>query len=169
MYRSTTSGSSVVAEALPMLLRVDKIKRGAEIFLLDGSHLVGSFFLSPLSPCHTGGELIAELLTGDALFLPFQLADGEMVFIQRDFIAMVLLEQKEVNEDLPFLKTAGVIVSLLSGETLEGNVFLDLPENRCRLSDFFNECKGFFYLEVGETQYLINARCVKLVRPTPAS
>ncbi len=152
-----------------MQLKVDKLRKEAEIFLLDGSRLSGHFFLSPISPHRQGRELLAELLTGEALFVPFQQRDGEMVFVQRDFISTVLLAEKEVEEDLPYLKKAKVSVLLLSGELLEGHVLLDLPENRCRLSDFFNGCRGFFYLLVGNSQYLVNSRRVKLVRPSPES
>lgn len=148
-----------------MELRVDKLRRQAKVILQDGSEMQGTFFVSPVSPCRRGPELISDLLMGEAYFLPFELADGQVVFLQRDFIRAVLLTEKELEEDLPYLKKEAVEVSLLSGDLLRGEVLLDLPENRCRLSDFFNCCRGFFYLLAEGKQYLVNSRSVKLVRP----
>lgn len=145
--------------------RVDKLRREARVLLQDGTELQGTFFVSPVSPCRRGPELISDLLMGEAYFLPFELADGQVVFIQRDSIRTVLLTQKESEEDLPYLKREAVEVSLLSGDLLRGEVVLDLPENRSRLSDFFNCCRGFFYLLTDGEQYLVNSRSVKLVRP----
>jgi hypothetical protein len=148
-----------------MSLRIDKVRRGAEIFLTDGSRLAGTFFLSPNSPTRPGGERVSELLSGRTPFLPFHLRDGDVVFVHKEAMSRVLLEQREVDENLPYLQKAGVLVHLLSGETLEGSVYLDLPQDRSRLSDFLNQCLGFFYLEAGDAQYLVNPSCVKMVRP----
>jgi hypothetical protein len=161
-------GPTLAVGGVSMSFRVDKTKRGAQILLVDGTHLAGHFFLSPYSPVHGGGERVLDLLTGDAVFLPFQLRDGGVVLIRRDLVAVVSLAQGEMDEELPFVRKAAVAVSLVSGETMEGDLYVDAPENRSRISDFFNHCEDFFYLQVGETQYLVNARCVKLVRPNSA-
>jgi hypothetical protein len=148
-------------------LRVDKLRREARVILQDGEELRGSFFVSPISPCRSGPELVSDLLTGEAYFLPFEMEDGQVVFLQRDFIRYVVLKEKEAMEDLPYLKRKAVEVHLLSGETLGGEVLLDLPQTRCRLSDFFNSCPGFFYFLMGGEQHLVNSRSVRLVRPAP--
>jgi hypothetical protein len=148
-----------------MELRVEKIRRGAQLLLSDGSRLVGEFFLSPDSPLHPGRERVSELLLSEKIFLPFQLQDGGVAFVQKDGIALVQLQEKEVDEELPYLQGFDIRVSLVSGESLTGKVLLDLPRERSRLSDFFNSCKTFFYLEVGDIEYLVNTRFVTTVVP----
>lgn len=152
-----------------MELRVDKLKKKARVVLQDGEELSGFFFVSPISPCRRGPELISDLLMGEASFLPFELESAEVVFLQKDFIRMVLLMEPEIEDDLPYLKRESVEVCLLSGGIIRGEVLVDLPETRSRLSDFFSRCNGFFYLLVDGHQRLVNARSVKLVRPAQAS
>ena len=50
---------------------------------------------------------------------------------------------------------------------MEGTVYLDLPKSHSRLSDFLNYSKAFFCLEVGDRDYLVNSRFVKMVCPNP--
>ncbi|MGQ9857585.1 MAG: hypothetical protein ACUVS3_02730 [Thermodesulfobacteriota bacterium] len=78
---------------------------------------------------------------------------------------MVLLMEPEIEDDLPYLKRESVEVYLLSGGIIRGEVLVDLPETRSRLSDFFSRCNGLFYLLVDGHQRLVNTRSVKLVRP----
>ncbi len=150
-----------------MELKVDKLRRGARVLLEDGEELRGCFFVSPVSSCRNGPESLSELLMGEAYFLPFETEKGQVVFLQRDFIRYVALQEKEAEEDAPHLKREAVEVCLLSGEILQGDVLVDLPRSRSRLSDFFNSCGGFFYLLTSEGQRLVNSRSVKLVRPAP--
>lgn len=148
-----------------MELRVDKLRKGARVVLEDGEELKGNFFVSPVSPVRNGPELLSDLLMGEAYFLPFEMQKDQVVFLQRHFIRYIVLQDKEAEEDAPYLKREAVEVCLLSGESLKGDVLLDLPRNRSRLSDFFNACGGFFYLLTSAGQHLVNSRSVKLVRP----
>lgn len=148
-----------------MELKVDKLRKEATVVLEDGEELKGNFFVSPVSSFRSGPELLSELLMGEAYFLPFETEKGQMVFLQRHFIRYVALKDKEAEEEAPHLKRETVDVCLLSGEILKGDVLVDLPKSRSRLSDFFNACGGFFYLLTARGQHLVNSRSVKLVRP----
>lgn len=148
-----------------MELRVDKLRKGAKVVLEDGEELKGDFFVSPVSSFRNGPELLSDLLMGEAYFLPFETEKGQMVFLQRHFIRYVVLQEKEAEEEAPYLKREAVDVCLLSGEILKGDVLVDLPRSRSRLSDFFNACGRFFYLLTAKGQHLVNSHSVKLVRP----
>ncbi len=149
-----------------MWLKIEKIKKGGELLLSDGTRLAGEFFLCTHSPVHSGSELVGDLLLSDTFFIPFQLPRGETVFVQKECIVMVVLKEKELNKALPYLKRVGVQISLLSGHDLQGAVYLDLPQERRRVSDFFNTYRGFFYFESDDGQYLLNSRFIKTARPT---
>jgi hypothetical protein len=58
-------------------------------------------------------------------------------------------------------------IFFLSGNAIEGKVYLDLPERSSRMSDFLNNSKAFFYLEVDNKDYLINSRLIKMVKHDP--
>ena len=146
--------------------KIGKMTRKAEVLFSDGSRLSGNFFVSSTSPTHSGSESIWDMLTSERLYLPFQSDQGDILLIQIECIVMVLLVgNDEMNKDLPYTKTISDQVCFLTGETLEGKFYLDLPESRSRLSDFLNENIKFFYLEAQEKDYLVNSRFVKWVLP----
>jgi len=145
-------------------VKTEKFKKAAELRLSDGSHLKGSFFLYSQSPEHEGAELIFDTLHGKKRFIPMEVPGGDVVLIQKDCIVTAKLAEEEWVPDETYVKEIRVRVSLLSEErSLDGKIFVDLPEERSRLSDFFNHYKGFFYLNVDRAQHLVNFSFVKNV------
>jgi hypothetical protein len=148
-----------------MSFRVEKIKRNAEIFFPDGSTLSGSFFVSHQSPKHTGPESVCDILTNERTFIPFEVDGQNVLLLQKRSVVKLRLETRELDRDVPYLKEIKARIQLVSGEFLEGNVYLDLPKSHSRLSDFLNYSPDFFYLEVEQCDYLVNANFVRHVEP----
>ena len=146
-------------------LRLETIKKRAEVRMADGSHMSGSFFVSPESSISIGEETIYEILTGDRSYLPFEKDDGGVALLQKGSIEMIRLMERELDKDLPFHREIYARIFFLSGEAIEGFVFSDLPKSYLRLSDYVNLSKEFFYIQVGADDYLINSRWVKLLEP----
>lgn len=149
------------------MLKLDMIRRKGEVIFSDGTRESGDFFVSPSSASHTGRESIAELLNGERSYIPLESRAGEVVLLQKRSIVMVLLEADEMRKDLAYQRRITAQVRFLSGESMEGTVYLDLPKSHSRLSDFLNYSKAFFYLEVGDKDYLVNSQFVKMVCPSP--
>jgi len=149
------------------VLKLDMIRRRGEVIFSDGTRESGDFFVSPSSASHTGRESIAELLNGERSYIPLESRAGEVVLLQKRSIVMVLLEADEMRKDLAYQRRITAQVRFLSGESMEGTVYLDLPKSHSRLSDFLNYSKAFFYLEVGDKDYLVNSQFVKMVCPSP--
>jgi hypothetical protein len=150
-----------------VVLKLDTIRRRGEVIFSDGSRESGDFFVSPRSASHTGRESIAELLNGERSYIPLESRAGAVVLLQKRSIVMVLLEADEMTKDLAYQRPITAQVCFLSGESMEGTVYLDLPKSHSRLSDFLNYSKAFFYLDVGDKDYLVNSRFVKMVCPSP--
>ena len=110
---------------------------------------------------------MAELLNGERSYIPLESRAGKIILVQKRSIVMVLLEADEVRKDLAYQRQIAAQVRFLSGENMEGTVYLDLPRSHSRLSDFLNYSKAFFCLEVGDRDYLVNSRFVKMVCPNP--
>jgi hypothetical protein len=146
-----------------MTFKIETIRKRADVFYTDGSRMSGSFFVSPVSPNHIGAELVSELLAGDRNFIPFESEDGNVALLQKENIKMIYLERGELNTDLPNSKQIKAQISFISGETMEGNVYYDLPESHSRLSDFLNSSKEFFYFELNNKDYLVNTQFIKMV------
>ena len=147
------------------MFEVTKIKKKAEIFFSDGTTMTGNFFVAPHAPTHAGTESVADLLSNDRLYIPFETIDGHVVLVQKNCIVKILLAESNIDKNLPYLEDAQAQVVFLSGETLEGKVYLDLPKSNSRLSDFLNYSRQFFYLEVGTRDYLVNSGLVQYVQP----
>ena len=146
------------------MYKLDTIQKRVDVFLSDGSSFPGSFFLEVKSSTHSGNQSLFDLFTIEISFLPFRLEDGEIILLQRDCIVMVALREKEFGQELFSRKEISVDVCFISGETLEGKVYSDLPITHSRLSDFLNDAKRFFYIEGKDKDYLVNSRFIKMVR-----
>ena len=109
-----------------------------------------------------------DLLVSEKTYLPFELDEGQIVLLQKECIVMIVLEDRDMKKSIIYEQKIPAEVRFLSGESIEGKVYSDLPRNYARLSDFLNHSKTFFYLEVGDKDYLVNSRLVKAVRPMPS-
>ena len=129
-----------------MNLKLKTQKRQAEIKFSDGHSICGHFFISPHPKGHPGGENVIELLNDDRSYTPFKIAKGQVSLLQKESIMMVRMAISEMRKDLPYQNRTFAKVFLLSGNILEGHVFIDLPKTHTRLSDFLNFSKKFFLL-----------------------
>jgi hypothetical protein len=148
-----------------MSLKLKTQKRQAEIMFSDGHSIGGHFFISPSPKGPAGSENVIEILNDDRSYIPFEIAEGEISLLQKGSIIMVRMAISEMPKDLPYLSRTSTKIFLLSGDILEGNVFIDLPKTRTRLSDFLNFSKRFFFIEVDEQDILVNTKFVKMVTP----
>lgn len=147
-----------------MTFKVEMIKKAASVIFPDSTRLDGSFFVSKGSPNHPGIESISELLSNDKDFLPFELMDGEVVILRKKNIVLIQVQQDEhFREDL-HLRQIPVRMRLLSGETMEGTIFSDLPENQPRLSDFLNAGHKFFYLKADGLNFFVSSRYILMMQ-----
>ena len=148
-----------------MNLKLKTQKRQAEIKFSDGHSICGHFFISPHPKGHPGGDNVIELLNDDRAYMPFKITEGQISLLQKESIMIVKMAINEMRKDLPFQSRAFAKVFLLSGDILEGYVFIDLPKTHTRLSDFLNFSKKFFFIDVDEQDFLINTKFVKMVMP----
>ncbi len=150
-----------------MGLKIETTKKRAEIICSDESSLNGSFFVALRAPTREGNELVLDLLVSEKTYIPFESDEGQIVLLQKECIVMIVLEDRDMKKSITYEQKIPAEVSFLSGESIEGKVYSDLPRSHARLSDFLNNSKAFFYLEVGDKDYLVNSRLVKVVRPIP--
>ena len=151
-----------------MGLKIETTKKKAEIICSDESSLNGSFFVALRAPTREGNELVLDLLVSEKTYLPFELDEGQIVLLQKECIVMIVLEDRDMKKSITYEQKIPAEVRFLSGESIKGKVYSDLPRSHARLSDFLNHSKKFFYLEVGDKDYLVNSRLVKVVRPIPS-
>jgi len=139
-----------------MGLKIETTKKKAEILCSDESSLNGSFFVALRAPTREGNELVLDLLVSEKTYLPFELDEGQIVLLQKECIVMIVLEDRDMKKNITFEQEIPAEVRFLSGESIEGKVYSDLPRSHARLSDFLNHSKLFFYLEVGDSPFMVH-------------
>ena len=146
------------------MYKLEKIQKKVEAFLSDGSSFTGSFYLEKKSSTHSGCQSLSDLFTNEISFFPFRLEDGEIILLHKDSIVMIAFKEKEFDPEVSVRKEIPVELCFISGDTLEGKVYSDLPTSHARLSDFLNHTRGFFYIEGKDKNYLVNSRFIKMAR-----
>lgn len=146
-------------------LKIETLRKKAEVFFSDESRLEGCFFVAQLAPGYMRKECIIDLFTGERAYLPFETADGEILLLQKKNIVMVITEESELEGHLIYQQKLSAEVQFISGKTIRGNIYSDLPPNYLRLSDYLNQHTTFFLLDVDSKAHLVNSRFVKIVRP----
>ncbi len=151
-----------------MTYKINTTRKKADVIYTDGSRIRGCFFVSPLSHKHSGEELMSELLADERSFIPFKSEDGKVALLRKKNIKMIYLVEREQREYPLNCKQIEARISFVSGETMEGKVYYDLPESQSRLSDFLNCGNEFIYFESNDKDYLVNTFFIKMVHQDTA-
>ena len=151
--------------------RIQKVRVGATIRLLNGEIASGFFFVADGSPNHEGRELVGELLNGESGLLPFERTDigtPHTVLYNRSSVVTVALSEAEGRRVSGYDMARRRVVSiLLSNDVrLTGAVCIYRPEGRDRLSDWAREPSAFRYVETDDGTLLVNASHIVEVSET---
>lgn len=145
--------------------RLEKIEKDVVLFLQDGVFLQGVVFLSPYAYGHSGNQTLLELLLEMERFLPFRDLAGQVRLVNREAVSHVRHEPGGEEDSLLLGERAAVRLIFFGGETLEGAVTLEMPEEKNRLKDYLNLAPACFTLISGTSHYIVNARHVQQVIP----
>ena len=147
-----------------MGMKVDKFRNKAAIMLGDGKKLEVNFFLSYHSAMHSGSETIFDVLNSKALFIPLEdTQTSEVIFVAKGQLMYVELLDREVVSSL-YLRELQIQVELLNGEVIEGEILIDMPQTKPRLSDFLNLPHEVLYLHREGCDTIINKRYISLLK-----
>ena len=129
------------------MVKVVKFKqRGTILFSTQGS-LDVNLFLSYQAEAHAGQENILDLLNSKRAFIPVEdVLTNEILLIGKTRIVHVTLDDRNEGNEAPGQVELPVILELLSGETVEGSLFTDLPDGKKRLSDYLDLSGQFICL-----------------------
>lgn len=153
--------------ALVSTYRIDTRAVRVEVGLGSGPPKVGEIFLRPGAASHFGVETVADRLADDSTFLPLRLegAPGGILLLGKPQIRY-LRAPAAVDEEGASVPRVGVCarleVQLDTGETLSGEVFLELLPGQTRTLDFLNgSTAAFVCLVQGESDCFVNRAHVR--------
>jgi hypothetical protein len=146
-------------------MRVEKIKRKVTLCRSDGMKLDVNFFLSPYAEGHSGKELILDILNSDSTFLPVEdIRTGAIIFFNKSRVMSLDITERDLVDETLLSQEKSVQVELTNNETLNMSFFLEMPEERSRVSDYLNSTPQFIYLCGKERDIILNKAFVFSVK-----
>jgi len=146
-------------------MKVEKNKHRATVLRSDGLKLDVNFYLSPYANEHSGKELILDILNSGSAFLPVEDTNtGAIFFINTDNIMYLEIAERDLEEETLLSREKRVQVELTNHETLEMSFFIEMPEERSRVSDYLNFTPRFIYLCGKEKDLIVNKTYVFSVK-----
>jgi hypothetical protein len=136
---------------------MEKHKRKATICQSDGLRLDVNFFLGRFAEEHSGKELIIDILNSKATFIPLEdIRKTDVLFLNKRKIVCLELYERDLSEETMLVPGIQVQVELTTGEVFNGDLFLEMPQDRSRVSDYLNFSPGFIYLGREEGDIILN-------------
>jgi len=157
------------------VFRIPKIQVAVKLCGFDGSVTRGSLFIDPASPRHGGPQTILERLNGPEPFLVLGVGEGEQIEIFQKRHLLRVTPMADTAMDHVFVpeglitRQEDVTLTLVNGSTMHGRIWMGLPHDRSRLSDFLNAGEEFFPLLIPGGIHLVRTdSVVKAVPLAPA-
>ena len=146
-------------------MRLEKMKRRATLCRSDGVKQDVNFFLSPYAEEHSGRELILDVLNSNSTFLPVEDMRTEAIFfLNKSGVMSLEIPERDLAEETLLCPEKHVQVELTNHEILNLSLFMEMPEERSRVSDYLNFSPGFIYLCGKEKDLILNKSFVFSVK-----
>ncbi|OPX98121.1 MAG: hypothetical protein A4E58_01013 [Syntrophorhabdus sp. PtaB.Bin006] len=146
-------------------MRVEKNKRRVTLCRSDGMKLDVNFFLSPYAEGHSGKELMLDVLNSNSAFLPAEdIHTGATFFLNKSEVMFLEIPERDLAEETVLNPQKSVQVELTNHEILNLSLFMEMPEDRSRVSDYLNFSPGFIYLCGKEKDIILNKSFVFSVK-----
>ena len=157
------------------MFRVPKIQLSVKFCGFDGSVTRGALFVDPASPRHGGPQTILERLNGPEPFVVLEVGDAGQIeiFQKRHILRVTPLADTPMDHvfvpDGLVTRQEDLTITLVNGSTMHGRIWMGLPHDRSRLSDFLNAGEEFFPLLIPGGIHLVRTDAVaKAVPLAPA-
>jgi len=146
-------------------MRIEKNKRKVTLCRSDGMKLDVNFFLSPYAEGHSGRELILDVLNSTSAFLPVEdLSTGAVFCVNKNGVILLEIPERDLPEETILNPQKRVQVELTNHAVLDLSLFMEMPEERCRVSDYLNFSPGFIYLCGKDKDFILNKSFVFSVK-----
>jgi hypothetical protein len=123
--------------------KIVKNRRQVVFTLADGNTVKGKVFLSLYEGRHERPQRVGELLNSDDAFVPVETATGTLHLNIINIVAAQTLFMEEGDELMRLGKQYRVQIATSLGTVIEGQVFVNLPHERSRVSDYLNQRERF--------------------------
>jgi hypothetical protein len=141
--------------------KVEKDRVAASLTLATGQTITGCFFVLGNLATAVGRERVGDLLNAEGGFFPFQRDDGTTAQYNRAHVVFVRLpagvDEEALEAGYDVAQRRKVMVSLSTGDRIEGTVTVYGPVGYDRLSDYTRDAKHFRYVVTPFGTVIVNA------------
>jgi len=146
-------------------VRLEKIKRRVTLCRSDGVKLDVNFFLSPYAEGHSGREFLLDILNSNLTFLPVEdIRTDAIFFLNKSGIMYLEISERDLAEETVLNPEKSVRLELINHEIMNLSLFMEMPEERSRISDYFNFSPQFIYLCGKEKDLILNKSFILSVK-----
>ena len=146
-------------------MKIAKLKQKAIVYEGGGRKIEVNFHLRQIAEKHSGKETILDLLNSETNFIPLdELKTDEIFFLNKSEIVRVELHEREKVQEIKIPSEILVEVRLTNGDILVGNLLIDMPPARSRVSDYLNYSPQYIYLRQKEKDNILNKAYVRSVK-----
>lgn len=142
---------------------VPKDRQAVKVHLDHGRVIDGAIFLEYAPPDHTTHERVIAFLEDAVNFFPIAVHEGaEPEFIFKRNLRMIEVEYPDQPPDsCGLIHLLPVTVQFVDQTNVSGDLMIDAPEEKSRLSDCLNSTEQFLCLKIGRKIYYVekNSLC----------
>jgi hypothetical protein len=144
--------------------KIAKRTRDVRVRLATGQELEGTLFLGLYEATHTGPQTVGDLLNREETFIPLKTNEGVCLLNIDQILFARTPAQGEADELMTLGVRASVTITLIDAASLDGDIYITLPEGHRRPKDFFNHAPKFFPFFKDDQLFYISRRFVAAVR-----
>lgn len=144
--------------------KIAKNRRSVFFTLADGSTVEGKVFLSLYEACHEGPQRVGNLLNSVDAFIPVDTPDGMLHLNIVNIVAAFTPIVEEKHELMTLGASHRVQITTSLGSVIDGEIFVNLPNDRNRVSDYLNQGDRFCRVFLPEKVVYIGSRYILTVR-----
>lgn len=143
--------------------KITKSRRNVIFTLADGSTVEGKVFLSLYEACHEGPQRVGDLLNSVDAFIPVDTPNGMLHLNIVNIVTAHTPISAEKHELMTLGAKHGVQITTSLGSVIDGEVFINLPHERNRVSDYLNQGERFCRVFLSEQIVYIGCRYILTV------
>ncbi len=138
-------------------MHLEKNKLKVTIFRSDGLKQDVIFFVRQFAEEHSGKELVLDIMNSRSSFIPLEdVENNDIFFFNKRNVMFLELYERDLAEETMLANEIHVQVDLTNGDILNGSFFIEMPQERSRVSDYINFASDFIYLCRGKGDVILN-------------
>jgi hypothetical protein len=140
--------------------KIQKQTQDVVFEMSDKSEVSGEVFLGLYEAHHTGRQKVGDLLNEQLLFVPVKTAHGAVLLNVSHIVTVTVRSEAEKDDLMTLGKKHAVRIKTTQGKEVNGDVFVNLPEETSRVKDYFNQPLYFFTIFQPTIIIYINRRFI---------